>query len=87
MVIRRTVNDAIGPLDEGLNPYFDDVDYCLNAKRAGWQTWFVPESGVMHLEGASTGIDARIVKRRAIQGTPDSDPPTCCATPSGTAFS
>ena len=51
MIIRREVIDAIGPLDEGLYTYFDDVDYCLNAKRAGWPTWFVPESRIIHLEG------------------------------------
>jgi GT2 family glycosyltransferase len=56
MIIRRQVVEAIGPLDEGLYTYFDDIDYCLNARRAGWQTWFVPESRVVHLEGASTGI-------------------------------
>ena len=64
MIIRREVVEAIGPLDEGLYTYFDDIDYCLNAKRAGWRTWFVPESGVVHLEGASTGIQARVAKRR-----------------------
>jgi N-acetylglucosaminyl-diphospho-decaprenol L-rhamnosyltransferase len=56
MIIRRQVIDAIGALDEGLYTYFDDIDYCLNAKRAGWSTWFVPESRIMHLEGMSTGI-------------------------------
>jgi len=64
MIIRREVIEAIGPLDEGLYTYFDDVDYCLNAKRAGWQTWYVPESKVIHLEGASTGISSAQLKRR-----------------------
>jgi hypothetical protein len=64
MIIRREVIEAIGPLDEGLYTYFDDIDFCLNARRAGWQTWFVPESRVIHLEGASTGIKATTVKRR-----------------------
>jgi len=64
MIIRREVIEAIGPLDEGLYTYFDDIDFCLNARRAGWPTWFVPESRVTHLEGASTEIAARIVKRR-----------------------
>ena len=63
-IIRREVIEAIGPLDEGLYTYFDDIDYCLNAKRAGWQTWFVPQSRVIHLEGASTGITAKNLKRR-----------------------
>ena len=64
MIIRREVIDAIGPLDEGLYTYFDDIDYCLNAKRAGWETWYVPESRVIHLEGASTGVSHRQIKRR-----------------------
>lgn len=63
-IIRRQVIEEIGPLDEGLYTYFDDIDYCLNAKRAGWQTWFVPESRVVHLEGASTGITDKNQKRR-----------------------
>ena len=64
MIIRRDVIEAIGALDEGLYTYFDDVDYCLNAKRAGWQIWFLPESRITHLEGASTGIKEKNPKRR-----------------------
>jgi GT2 family glycosyltransferase len=63
MIIRRQVIEAIGPLDEGLYTYFDDIDFCLNALRAGWPTWYVPESHVIHLEGASTGI-TQAQKRR-----------------------
>lgn len=61
-ILRRTMLDQIGLLDEGLFTYFDDVDICLRAKRAGWETWFVPESRVVHLEGASTGITGQPVK-------------------------
>jgi GT2 family glycosyltransferase len=64
MILRRTMLEEIGLLDEGLYTYFDDVDLCLRARRAGWETWFVPESRVVHLEGASTGIVQRVVKRR-----------------------
>ncbi len=65
MIIRRDVIDAIGPLDEGYFTYFDDVDYCWNARRAGWPVWYVPASRVVHLEGASTGISsARPAKGR-----------------------
>jgi GT2 family glycosyltransferase len=64
MIIRRQVVEQIGPLDEGLYTYFDDIDYCRNARKAGWPTWYVPESRVTHLGGASTGITSRLVKRR-----------------------
>jgi N-acetylglucosaminyl-diphospho-decaprenol L-rhamnosyltransferase len=55
-ILRRTMLDTIGLLDEDIYTYFDDVDVCLRAKRAGWETWFVPESRVTHLGGATTGI-------------------------------
>ena len=66
MIIRRQVIEAIGPLDEDYYTYFDDIDYCLNAKRAGWSTCYVPASRVIHLEAASTGIAQKIVKRRPV---------------------
>jgi GT2 family glycosyltransferase len=64
MVLRSSMLERIGLLDEGLYTYFDDIDICLRARRAGWETWFVPESRIVHLEGASTGVANRIVKRR-----------------------
>jgi GT2 family glycosyltransferase len=64
MILRRTMLDQVGLLDEGLFTYFDDVDLCLRARRAGWEVWFAPESRVVHLEGASSGISARERKRR-----------------------
>jgi GT2 family glycosyltransferase len=64
MILRRSMLDEVGLLDEGLYTYFDDVDVCLRARRAGWQVWFVPESRIVHLEGASTGITQRVARRR-----------------------
>lgn len=64
MILRRSMLEQIGLLDEGLFTYFDDVDLCLRAHRAGWETWYVPESRVVHLEGASSGISEREVRRR-----------------------
>jgi N-acetylglucosaminyl-diphospho-decaprenol L-rhamnosyltransferase len=64
MILRRSMLEQIGLLDEGLYTYFDDVDICLRALRAGWETWYVPESKIVHLEGASTGVVRRVIKRR-----------------------
>lgn len=66
MLIRREVLDAIGALDAGYYTYFDDIDYCLNAARAGWPTWYIPDSRVIHLAGQSTGVTdaAQRAKRR-----------------------
>lgn len=64
MILRRTMLDRIGLLDEGLYTYFDDNDICLRAHGAGWQVWYVPESRITHLEGATTGLAQRSAKRR-----------------------
>jgi GT2 family glycosyltransferase len=64
MILRTTMLDRIGLLDEGLYTYFDDVDVCRRARAAGWTTWYVPESRIVHLEGASTQVGTRIAKRR-----------------------
>jgi GT2 family glycosyltransferase len=65
MILRRTMLDEISLLDEGLYTYCDDSDICLRAARAGWETWYVPDSRVVHLEGAATGLaSGRIEQRR-----------------------
>jgi GT2 family glycosyltransferase len=59
MMIRRKVFDDIGLLDEGYFLYYEEVDFCLRARRAGWTFWYVPQSRVMHIAGQSTGVTVR----------------------------
>jgi hypothetical protein len=59
MMIRAAVLEAIGGLDEGYFLYFEETDFCLRARRAGFQTWYVPQSRVMHVGGQSTGVTER----------------------------
>jgi GT2 family glycosyltransferase len=64
MLVRRQVFDAIGLLDEGYFLYFEEVDFCLRAARAGWSCWYAPQSRVIHLVGQSTGVtNSRSTKR------------------------
>lgn len=56
MIIRREVFQAIGVLDEGYYTYFDDVDFCYNARKANWPTWYAPVSSIVHLGGQTTGV-------------------------------
>lgn len=62
MMVRSDVFDDIGLLDESYFLYFEEVDFFFRAQQAGWQTWYVPDSKVMHIEGAATGIKS--TKRR-----------------------
>lgn len=52
MIVRREVFDRIGLMDEKYFMYFEEVDFCLQARRAGWPCWYVPASRVVHLVGS-----------------------------------
>lgn len=56
MMIRNSIFDDIGYLDEDYFLYFEEVDFCFRAWKAGWRIWFVPESRVIHYVGSSTGV-------------------------------
>lgn len=66
MMVRREVFESVGVLDEGYFLYFEEVDLALNARRAGWPSWYVPSARVMHVMGKSTGLTdkARVEKGR-----------------------
>ena len=64
MMIRPRVFEAIGGLDENYFLYFEETDFCFRAKQAGYSTWYVPESRVMHISGQSTKVDERNVSPR-----------------------
>jgi N-acetylglucosaminyl-diphospho-decaprenol L-rhamnosyltransferase len=56
MLVRREVFQSVGLMDEGYFLYFEETDFSLAARRADWQTWYVPQSCVIHLVGQSTGV-------------------------------
>ncbi|MCC6578880.1 MAG: glycosyltransferase family 2 protein [Phycisphaeraceae bacterium] len=56
LLVRREVFDDIGLLDDGYFLYYEEVDFCFRARRAGWTCWYLPTSRVVHLVGASSGI-------------------------------
>ena len=62
MMVRWKVFEEIGLMDEGYFLYFEELDFCLRAKSAGWQIWLEPTARITHLEGKATGI--KQVRRR-----------------------
>ncbi len=56
MIVRREVFKDVGLMDEGYFMYYEEVDFCLRANRAGWPCWYVPDSRVVHLVGQSSGV-------------------------------
>jgi GT2 family glycosyltransferase len=60
MMIRPGLLAATGGLDENYFLYFEETDFCFRALQAGFSTWYVPESRVMHIVGQSTKVTERV---------------------------
>ncbi len=58
LVTRRELFEALGGLDEAnLAVAFNDVDYCLRVREAGWRVQWTPYAELYHLESVSRGKD------------------------------
>lgn len=68
MMIRPAVLDAIGGFDDTYFLYFEETDFCYRAKKAGFPTWYVPQSRVMHIAGQSTKVTERTTIPRRLPG-------------------
>jgi GT2 family glycosyltransferase len=65
MMIRPSVLIRIGGMDENYFLYFEETDFCYRAKQAGFPTWYVPDSRVMHIMGQTTTVtDISVGPRR-----------------------
>jgi hypothetical protein len=53
MAVRTAALRAVGGFDEDYFFYHEETDLQYRLKKAGWETWFIPSSQVVHLEGAS----------------------------------
>ena len=51
MIVRREVFESVGLMDEGYFLWCEEKDLCLQAHRAGWLCWFVPQSRIIHIGG------------------------------------
>jgi O-antigen biosynthesis protein len=58
LVIDKSKFDLVGGFDEELAVAFNDVDFCLKVKAAGWQNVYVPHAVLLHYESKSRGNDA-----------------------------
>ena len=61
-MVRRACLDVVGLLDEAYFAYFEDVDFCLRAKRAGWKVASTTETSITHLGPATTSRAVTDVK-------------------------
>jgi len=60
MMTRREALGQIGPMDERLFFYNEDLEWCARARKKGWKVLLVPRR-VLHLGGSSTPKDPRFI--------------------------
>lgn len=64
LLIRRSVIDQVGKMDEIFFMYYEEVDLCYRIKKAGWRIVFMPEAVITHLGGHSARqipVERRII--------------------------
>ncbi|MHB1271859.1 MAG: glycosyltransferase family 2 protein [Rhodanobacter sp.] len=57
LLVRRSVFDEVGGLDEGLQVAFNDVDFCLRIRASGYLNLWTPHAELYHHESASRGYE------------------------------
>ncbi len=68
MLVRRSVIEQVGLMDETYFLYFEETDFTRRAKLAGWRCWHVPQSRIVHLVGQSSGVTVRNQPKRRVPG-------------------
>ena len=64
MVVRRPVFDKLGGFDDvNLTVAFNDVDFCLRLREAGWRVVWAPNAVLVHHESVSRGHDPDVRPR------------------------
>jgi GT2 family glycosyltransferase len=61
LMTRREIFEALGGLEERFATDFNDVDYCLRAREAGYRIVVTPFAKLHHFEGASFGSREHVV--------------------------
>ena len=64
LLIRRQVFDQVGGFDESLTVAFNDVDFCLRVRAAGYRNLWTPFAELIHHESVSRGRDLTPAKAR-----------------------
>lgn len=55
LLVKRSVFERIGLMDERYFVYFDDVDFCFRAKQAGLSLFYLPSCTLFHKVSSLTG--------------------------------
>lgn len=55
MMLRREVIERVGLMPDHFFLYYEELDWCEQIRRAGFQIWYEPATSILHKESISTG--------------------------------
>ena len=64
LMVRKDVYEQVGGLDESFAVAFNDVDFCVRVREAGYTNIFTPFAQLYHYESKSRGLDESPEKRK-----------------------
>ena len=68
LLIRKEIYDEVGGLDESYAVAFNDVDFCVRVRQAGYTNVFTPFAQLYHYESKSRGVEDNPEKQKRFQG-------------------
>ena len=68
LLIRKEIYDEVGGLDESYAVAFNDVDFCVRVRQAGYTNVFTPFAQLYHYESKSRGMEDNPEKQKRFQG-------------------
>lgn len=68
MMVKKSVYEEVGGLDEAFEVAFNDVDFCMRVGKAGYKVVYNPYAMLYHYESKTRGIDDTEEKIQRFQG-------------------
>ncbi|MEL6475839.1 MAG: glycosyltransferase family 2 protein [Pseudomonadota bacterium] len=68
VLIRHTLIEELGEMDEGYFMYFEDTDTCWRAHKAGWRVIQAPEARMVHYRGGSAPVKKLAAAKKRLPG-------------------
>jgi N-acetylglucosaminyl-diphospho-decaprenol L-rhamnosyltransferase len=67
VMVKRSVIDKVGLMDERFFLWYEDVDWCLRIRKAGFDNYYFPGADFIHVGGASFDIEKKELKERYLK--------------------
>jgi len=64
LLIRKEIYEAVGGFNEKLQIAFNDVDFCLRVREAGYRNVWTPYAELYHHESATRGVENTAEKQK-----------------------